>query len=309
MVRAVLAVGVILLASLMLAPHAPARPHSRAARPPASLHEQVVDLFDELDRVSRAIEGVGADIASTRDRIADLLRQIDAQQRIFNQHAAEAYMSPPALQLDGLLGASSFTDMQDVLEFIEAVSRRDQEVLLSLQRRKQEAELQRARLEELEAKLRGKRERLEATVADLVEKLQRERVLPLQQPAQDDGSVGDSLISPPVPTPSPPGPTPGRQEIVELIREEFAALGARTGDVALCVAERESNLDPLAVNAASGASGLFQFIPSTWASLSELAGWDGASVFDARANAAVAAWTVARYGWHPWRSVAAECRA
>ena len=96
--------------------------------------------------------------------------------------------------------------------------------------------------------------------------------------------------------------------MTELIHKHFAALGARTGGIALCVAERESNLDPLAVNPITGASGLFQFIPSTWSSLSELAGWGGASVFEARANAAVAAWTVAQYGWHPWRSVAADCR-
>jgi len=82
-----------------------------------------------------------------------------------------------------------------------------------------------------------------------------------------------------------------------LIRDRFASLGSRTTDVALCVAERESNFDPLVVNPATGAAGVFQFIPSTWESLSELAGRSGASVFDARANVAVAAWTVAHYGW------------
>jgi hypothetical protein len=308
MLRVAIAVGAILLAFLAPALHAPARPHlEAAARGPEVLHQQVQDLFDRIDKVSRSIDGVQTDIASTRDRIAELLRQIDAQQRILNQHAAEAYMSP-GVRLDGLLGAGSIADLQDALEFFDAVSRRDQGVLLSLTRRKAEAEMQRARLEGLEAKLRGSRERLEATVADLVEKLQRQRVL-LQQAAQDNLAVGSSPTSPPPPTPFPPNPAPGRDAVTELIREEFAPLGARAGNVALCVAEAESNLDPLAVNPATGASGLFQFIPSTWASLSELAGWGGASVFESRANAAVAAWTVAQYGWHPWRSVAADCRA
>lgn len=309
MLRVAFAVGVILLASLAPALHAPARPHSRAtAQRPESLHEQVEGLFDRLDEVSRSIEGVRADIASTRGRIAELLRQIEVQQRILNEHAAEAYMSPPAVTLDGLLGAGSIGDLQDALEFVDAVSRRDQEVLLSLERRKAEEEMQRARLEGLEAGLRRHRERLEATVADLVERLERQRVL-LQQAAEDDPSVASSPTSPPLPAPSPPGPAPGREAMRELIREQFASLGARTRNVALCVAEVESNLDPLARNPVTGASGLFQFIPSTWASLSELAGWSGASVFEGRANAAVAAWTVAQYGWHPWRSVAADCRA
>jgi soluble lytic murein transglycosylase-like protein len=250
---------------------------------------------------------VRADIASTRDRIDELVRQIVAQQHTLNEHAAEAYMTP-AVRLDGLLGASSIGDLQDTLEFFDAVSRRDQEVLLSLQRRKAEAEMQGARLEALEAKLRRSQERLEATVADLVERLRRQRVL-IQQPAQDDLAVGGPPTSAPAPTPFPPSPALGREAVTELIREQFAFLGTRAGNVALCVAEAESNLDPLAVNPSTGASGLFQFMPSTWASLSELAGWGGASVFDSRANAAVAAWTVARYGWHPWRSVAADCRA
>jgi soluble lytic murein transglycosylase-like protein len=94
-----------------------------------------------------------------------------------------------------------------------------------------------------------------------------------------------------------------------FIRDRFASLGAETTRIALCVAEAESGLDPLAVNPATGASGVFQFLPSTWESLSDLAGWGAASVFDARANVAVAAWTVAHYGWHPWRSVAGGCGA
>jgi soluble lytic murein transglycosylase-like protein len=96
--------------------------------------------------------------------------------------------------------------------------------------------------------------------------------------------------------------------VVELIRDHFAPLGSRTEAVALCVAEAESNFDALAENPSTGAAGVFQFLPSTWASLSELAGRGGASVFDARANVTVAAWTVAEYGWHPWSSIAEVCR-
>lgn len=307
------AIGAILLASLVPAVQALATPHMEAAaREPQVLHREVVGLFDQLDQVSQAIEGVREDIESARGRIKKLVRQIDSQQRILNRQAAEAYISLPGVGVDALLGASSFTDLQDALEFLDAVSRRDRDVLLSLLHRKTEVELQRARLVGLDAKLRGKRERLEATVADLVEKLQQRRA-PLRQPAgdraQDNGSVPNSATSPPPPTPPPPNPALGRETVMNLIRRQFASMGARTGKVALCVAEAESGLDPLAVNPVTEASGLFQFIPPTWASLSELAGWGSSSVFDARANAAVAAWTVVHYGWHPWRSVAADCSA
>jgi Transglycosylase SLT domain len=102
---------------------------------------------------------------------------------------------------------------------------------------------------------------------------------------------------------------PGRAAVIGLIRDHFGSLGSKTEAVALCVAEAESHFNPLAENPSTGAAGVFQFLPSTWANLSELAGRGGASVFDAGANVAVTAWTVAEYGWHPWSSVAQACRA
>jgi hypothetical protein len=56
-------------------------------------------------------------------------------------------------------------------------------------------------------------------------------------------------------------------------------------------------------------TGVYQFLPSTWELLSEAAGWGGSSVFDARANVSVAAWTVTGYGWGHWGPVAASCGA
>ena len=73
-------------------------------------------------------------------------------------------------------------------------------------------------------------------------------------------------------------------------------------DDALSVLWCESRGDPDAVNPASGASGLFQFLPSTWGSASVSAGWAGADVFDPEANIAVAAWLYAAYDepWQQW---------
>jgi hypothetical protein len=307
----VLAAGAIVSASLMPAVRASATPHMMAAgREPQGLQRQVVRLFDELDRVSRDLENVLAETAWAHERISELSRQIDARQQLLNRRAAEAYMGELAVGVDSVLGANSFGDLQDSLAFLEAISRRDHEVLLELQRRRAEVERQGLRLERLEGQLREKRTELEAAAASLVEKLRRQHSRLRQQAresAPEVGSDGD-----PPPSPLPPSPPPslslGRKAVMELISERFASLGTRTEEVALCVAEAESTFDPLAVNPSTGAAGVFQFLPSTWASLSELADHGGDSVFDARANVAVAAWTVAEYGWHPWRSVAADCR-
>jgi hypothetical protein len=64
--------------------------------------------------------------------------------------------------------------------------------------------------------------------------------------------------------------------------------------VALC--ETGGTLDPRSYNRASGAAGLFQWLPATW----ESQGMRGFSVFDPFANAMATARLVAREGWRQW---------
>src|SRR5256886_13047647 len=85
---------------------------------------------------------------------------------------------------------------------------------------------------------------------------------------------------------------PASAEIEAIIRDAAAAQGADAEQL-VRVAYCESRLNPGAYNA-SGASGLFQFLPSTWAANSGRAGYAGASVFDPVAAANVAAWMFAR---------------
>lgn len=78
---------------------------------------------------------------------------------------------------------------------------------------------------------------------------------------------------------------------------------------ALRIMTCESSGNPNAYNPYSGASGLFQFLASTWASSSPKAGYGGYSVFDPVANTASAAWLANRYeelGHYYW--LAWSCR-
>lgn len=97
-------------------------------------------------------------------------------------------------------------------------------------------------------------------------------------------------------------PTGGRSwgagAVQDLIRARFPSSEVPR---ALCTAYRESHFNPYAKNPHSSASGVFQFVASTWRSVSVRAGWGGASVFSAVANVAVAAWVVRNIGWSPWR--------
>lgn len=65
-----------------------------------------------------------------------------------------------------------------------------------------------------------------------------------------------------------------------------------------CVILRESKWDPTAVNPRSRASGLAQFLPSTWKTTPQAA--EGKSVFDAIANIDAAAWLARTVGWRQW---------
>jgi soluble lytic murein transglycosylase-like protein len=91
--------------------------------------------------------------------------------------------------------------------------------------------------------------------------------------------------------PAPPAPAPA--DIESVIRAAAARWGADPNQL-LRVAWCESKYNPYAVNTRSGASGLFQFMPATWAANSVRAGYGGASVFDPVASANTAAYMFAR---------------
>ena len=209
-------------------------------------------------------------------------------------------MSLPTVGVDTVLGANSFIEVQDVLEFLDAVSRRDQDVLRSLMRRKTEMEQQRDLLEGLEAELRGQRERLEATVADLVEKLQRQRALlrdRAEEAAQDNGSVDSP--TPPAP-PTPPFRTGSRGRSCEGAHQQAlrSPRGPNRGSRPLPPPKR---IQPRSIGREPH-HGSVRSVPVHPFHLVEpfRPGRLGRRLrVEARANVAVAAWTVAQYGWHP----------
>jgi hypothetical protein len=94
-------------------------------------------------------------------------------------------------------------------------------------------------------------------------------------------------------------PPPAGGDMEAIIRDAAARHGADATQL-LRVAYCESRYNPSAYNRSSGASGLFQFIATTWAANSVRAGYAGASVFDPVANANTAAWMFARQQAGQW---------
>jgi hypothetical protein len=100
----------------------------------------------------------------------------------------------------------------------------------------------------------------------------------------------------PAPAAAPAAPIAAGGSIQQIILDAFAPLGAGAQQWALRVAKCESGYNPNAVNRGSGASGLFQFMPSTWRSMPQ----GGQSVFNPVANAQAAAVLYQRSGPNQW---------
>jgi uncharacterized protein YraI len=116
------------------------------------------------------------------------------------------------------------------------------------------------------------------------------------EPAQPETPAEPAPTAPPTEAPAPPtavpappteapAPPSSEDDIIAIIYAAADQYGQPRADM-LRVARCESVLDPSAVNAASNASGLFQFLPSTWATTP----FADQSIFDPTANAHAAAW-------------------
>ncbi|MGH7911601.1 MAG: transglycosylase SLT domain-containing protein [Candidatus Dormibacteraceae bacterium] len=117
-----------------------------------------------------------------------------------------------------------------------------------------------------------------------------------------------STLTPlPTPTPAPstsssgsgsgPAPSEPAGSIQAIIVAAFQSQGSGAVNWGLCIAEHESGDDPNAQNP-SGASGLFQFMPSTFAATPQ--GQAGESIWDPTANAEAAAWKYSQGGQSAW---------
>ena len=85
-------------------------------------------------------------------------------------------------------------------------------------------------------------------------------------------------------------------QIAQDITDAFSPLGPAAVQWAMNVAYCESRYHPNSVNSSSGAAGLFQFLPSTWA----FTPYAKYSPFDPKYNALAAAWLYKRDGPSQW---------
>lgn len=155
-----------------------------------------------------------------------------------------------------------------------------------------------------------------AFLAEL-DRVERAQAAAAEQERQSERSTttttGPSPVVTPNPTTStslPPPPSIGTNPIKPAVERWRGLVSAYFPSAwvepALRIIQCESLGDPEAYNPYSGASGLFQFLPGTWAVIASKAGFGGASAFDPEANIGTAAWlaayyqTLGRNPWTPW---------
>lgn len=101
--------------------------------------------------------------------------------------------------------------------------------------------------------------------------------------ASTDPTTGSAAPSGAIANPNPPATS--EQEIISVIHQAAAAYGQNPDDM-VRVARCESNLNPRAVDPSGSYHGLFQFVPSTFATTP----YGGQDIYDPWANAHAAAW-------------------
>jgi soluble lytic murein transglycosylase-like protein len=102
----------------------------------------------------------------------------------------------------------------------------------------------------------------------------------------------------PVPVAAPTSPPGSVEQIIRAAAAEFGV----SGDLMVRIARCESGLNPAAVNASSGALGLFQHLPNLWGARAAGLGYGYESWSDPTANARVSAVLLRDGGPGHWRA-------
>ena len=242
------------------------------------LSSQEQDVKQQLAAASAQITQLDLQMSAMQQNATDTQQQIDRERAQINLLARALYAEPNSI-VGILFSAPSISEAVTRISDLTSASDRAAATKYALDKDLARLAQQRALMQSDRDKTNQLVHQLQTQYGKLVAQVVAQR---LQSPAP-----------PAVPLSLDPGSVGAIQAI---ILDAFAPLGAAAQSWALRVAKCESNYNPYAVNRSSGASGLFQFLPSTWAG----SPYHAQSVFDPTANAHAAAWLYQRSGPGQW---------
>jgi Transglycosylase SLT domain len=268
-----------------------------------AIKQRLADASVSITRLDGQIAALERSIAETQQRSDREREQLHILARVLYAQPAGDNLLMTVLSANSV--SEAFTRMGDLSSAANQASRtrlalnRD---LASLSAQKAQLVSDRQRQVTVQAQLQQEFDRLVELEAQRVEQarltaLRAPTPAPAGPPAATQAPTPARAATPaPAPPPPPPAPGPAGGSIQQIILDAFAPLGPGAQQWALRVAKCESGYNPNAVNRSSGASGLFQFLPSTWASLPQ----HNQSVFNPVANAQAAAVLYQRSGPNQW---------
>jgi septal ring factor EnvC (AmiA/AmiB activator) len=289
--------------------------------------ERYQDLSEQLSEVSSSLDRL-------RDRIAETGFELAVTSQETQARAIAAYMQAVSLPGAVVLGSTDLEGALVVQRSFGLIADEDQGLfnsllvterdLRSLQDRylqeetqvralRQEVEAQADHLEELFATADAavavaiaEARAADAAYRQALDEVERARAIAAERERRERRSTTTTIATGPTPTTDPGTPRTFRPAVERWRTLVASYFPGGMVDSALAVMDCESRGDPNAYNPYSGASGLFQFLPSTWAVVSPRAGFESASPFDPEANTASAWWLVSYYlnlgrpAWTAW---------
>ena len=127
----------------------------------------------EVEKQQQLLEQITAELLQTRARVQDTQERYERILTQLNDRAVQAFISGPASNLDWILGATSFGDLSDRMEFVDAVSQSDADLAAQVEYLHQQLEYDEARLEDLQAQRRDKLAEAKATQNQIIDDLHR----------------------------------------------------------------------------------------------------------------------------------------
>ena len=108
------------------------------------------ELAVELDREQGRLERLTAELLRTQLSLAQARERYDAIVAQLNERARTLFMQGPGSDLEFLLGASSFSDLTDRLEFVNVVATNDADLATDVQNTKNVLSAKEENLESLQ---------------------------------------------------------------------------------------------------------------------------------------------------------------
>jgi hypothetical protein len=269
-------------------PAGPTRNLSQLDQQLTQQQQKLDQLTNDVKRAEGIVLGTSKQLEADQSREAELLRQMQVVARIEYQR--------PALSLSNILQAHNLDQLISSMAQAKLVATKEQTLHAQAKQLREKDAAARSQATAQLAKITADRNQAAQVVQETqatVQAAQAEAGRAAQAAqAQSVASRAQSLNQVAQTAAAAPG------SIQQIIVQAFQPQGQAAVDWGLRIAKCESGYNPNAVNP-SGASGLFQFMPSTFANSPP--GRAGGSIWDPVANSQAAAWMYSQGRQGEWQ--------